>query len=208
MLTALRRPGTELTARGRRRAAAVGHAGCGGGRWYGLRMAETLWRAHPSPWSHAGRLFLAIALALALAAGWWWLPLLAVRFAVPGGASAVAPVAHWLPLAPAAPALYLAKLWLRARFVRYELTSERLMITRGWLMARVDNLELYRVREMHIDLPLLPRLCGVGTIVLETVDHVEPEVVLSGVRDPRALFERLRDQVEACRRRAGIAGLS
>ncbi len=128
--------------------------------------------------------------------------------ALPVAASTTARVAQWFPLALALPALYLAKLWLRSRFVRYELTSERLMITRGWLMARVDNLELYRVREMHIDLPILPRLCGVGTIVLETVDHVEPEVVLSGVRDPRALFERLRDQVEACRKRAGIAGLS
>ncbi len=169
-------------------------------------MDDVLWRQHPSVFLRIGHLVVITLLAVVLASGFFWLP----RLGAPGSSlePGLTAVAWWLPLVLIWPLLRWCEAWLRSRTVLYQLTAQRLMISRGWFSARIDNLELYRVREMHIELPLLPRLCGVGNLVLRTIDHTEPEVVLSGIRRPQVVFEQLRDLVEACRHRTGLAGLS
>jgi hypothetical protein len=172
-------------------------------------MSDIVWSQHPAVRARAGGLIAVGVLAAALAAGWWWLPLLAERLALPPSAiEATGVVARWMPLALVLPALQAGRAWIACRLVRYDLTAERLVVSRGLLLKRVDNLELYRVRDLHLELPLVGRLFGVGDVVLDTVDHTSPTVVLSGVERPDEVFARLRDLTEACRRRAGIPGMA
>jgi uncharacterized membrane protein YdbT with pleckstrin-like domain len=172
-------------------------------------MSEIVWSQHPSIRAQAGGLISVGVLALALAAGWWWLPMLAVRLALPDAvAEAAGVVAAWMPLALLLPFAQVAKAWIGSRLTRYDLTAERLMVSRGLVLKRVDNLELYRVRDLHLELPLIGRLFGVGNVILDTVDHTSPTVVLNGVKRPDEVFARLRDLTEACRRRAGIPGMA
>jgi uncharacterized membrane protein YdbT with pleckstrin-like domain len=168
-----------------------------------------VWTQHPAVRRHSGGLLAAGLLALAFAAGWWWLPPLAARLSLPEEwSAAVATVARWMPVVLVLPLLQALRAWIISRLVRYELSAERLVIARGLLLRRVDNLELYRVRDLHLELPLTARLFGVGDVVLDTVDHSTPTVVLSGVKRPDEVFARMRDLVEAARRRAGIPGMS
>lgn len=168
----------------------------------------TLWSQHPSLRAQAGRLLAGLLLGLALATLGWWLPPLLVGGPLAAVGEPLRLARPWLPLALLLPAWTWLRAWLRSRLVRYDLTAERLLISSGWLTTRVDNLELYRVRELHLEQTLLGRTWNVGRIILATIDRSEPVVVLAGVRDPRVVFDRLRDQVEACRRRAGVAGMS
>ena len=172
-------------------------------------MSELVWSQHPAVRGRALGLVALAIIAIALAAGRWWLPLLSARLAIPEAwTPVVADIARWMPVALALPVLQGLRAWIVSRLVRYDLYPERLVITRGLLLRRVDNLELYRVRDLHLELPLSARLFGVGDIVLDTVDHTSPTVVLSGVKRPDEVFSRLRDLTEACRRRAGIPGMA
>ncbi len=170
-------------------------------------MADVLWTQHPALRSHAGRITAWVIVGVGLAAARWWLPLLAARLQVPPSWQPVIDtVIHWSWVGLAIPVVHLACAWITSRLIRYDLTAERLVVTRGLLMRRVDNLELYRVRDLHLELPLLPRLLGVGDVVLDTVDHSSPSVTLNGVVKPDEVFARIRELSEACRKKAGVPG--
>jgi uncharacterized membrane protein YdbT with pleckstrin-like domain len=89
--------------------------------------------------------------------------------------------------------------WLETRNLRYELTTERLRIRSGVFNRKLDELELYRVRDYRFEQPLFLRLFGLGNVLLTTVDKSNPSVTLRAIRDGEALREQIRNAVEACR---------
>ena len=99
---------------------------------------------------------------------------------------------------------YLVRRWLSTRAHRYELTAQRLRESTGVVARRVDELELYRVKDIAIQEPLLYRLFGRGDGVLLTSDRSTPVVRLSAVPDPRWVADRLREAVERCRAAKGV----
>src|SRR5207249_5511530 len=86
---------------------------------------NSLWIGHTSQWVHFWYYFFCLLLAAAAVAG--------IPFT--GGLSAVGLV---VPLV-----MWIAR-WLLTRSTTYELTTQRLRITRGILNREMDELELYR----------------------------------------------------------------
>jgi uncharacterized membrane protein YdbT with pleckstrin-like domain len=97
------------------------------------------------------------------------------------------------------PACVAAVRWLRTRTTRYELTSQRLLVSTGILSRQTDALELYRVRDLRIVQPLLLRMLSLGDVILDTSDITTPFVALQGVPDARILADVIRTHVEQCR---------
>lgn len=92
-------------------------------------------------------------------------------------------------------------LWasMSGRTYKYELTSQRLLITRGLLGRTTDSLELYRVRDIQILQPFSQRIAGLHTIRLVTDDSVAPRVIIPDVPANLDLPNKLRHYVEECR---------
>jgi uncharacterized membrane protein YdbT with pleckstrin-like domain len=86
--------------------------------------------------------------------------------------------------------------WLRTRCLRFELTTERLLVSRGVFSRRTDEVELYRVKDYTLIEPLALRLCGLGHIVVTTTDDANLRVVLRAVPDVRSLRDQIRKHVE------------
>ncbi|MBL1216856.1 MAG: PH domain-containing protein [Planctomycetes bacterium] len=97
------------------------------------------------------------------------------------------------------PFLFAAKQWLNVKFYVYELTSQRMRITKGILSKRTDELELYRVKDITLVQPFFMRLFKLGNVVLDTSDRTTPTVTVQAVRDPRHLLDELREAVETMR---------
>jgi hypothetical protein len=172
-------------------------------------MSDVVWSQHPSMRSRAGAIAGWMVVAIAGILARWWIPALLAACPVLDPVHGIfLAAARWSWLAAACPAIALVHAWIASRLVRYDLSADRLLISQGLLLRRMDNLELYRVRDLHLELPLTSRLLGVGNIVLDTVDHTSPVVTLRGVRDPVDAFNRIRASAEASRRRAGIAGVT
>ena len=89
--------------------------------------------------------------------------------------------------------------WLEVRNQRYELSTERLKIRHGVLNKKMDELELYRVRDYKFEQPFFLRMFGLGNIQLQTADRTNPLVTLRAIRDGEALREQIRNAVETCR---------
>lgn len=136
------------------------------------------WKKSPSQWLNLGVFLLAALLALVIvfAAILLVTPLLWLGLVVPVG------WAVWS--------------YLTVRCKVYELTSQRLRKYEGVLNQRIDELELYRIKDMTMTRPFVYRLAGLSTLVLQTSDRSHPEVKIEAVRDALNLREILRRQIE------------
>ena len=112
---------------------------------------------------------------------------------------------RWVPLVPlAVGVLLLLLLWIRVKSSSYRLTDQRLFVRRGWLAKHVNELELYRVKDVVVDQNVLQRLLGYGTITVLAADDTTPEVDLVGISSPTEVKEMIRTQYRAARQQEGV----
>lgn len=139
----------------------------------------TIWKGSPSQWLNLGHFTAALLLTIAIIAGAIFFP--------PALAAMVIPVIHgfWR--------------FLVVRTQIFELTSQRLRITRGVINQRVDEIELYRVKDSFLIRSWWMRLTGLASVQLETSDRTLPELVIPAIRGGHDMRELLRQQVEAQR---------
>lgn len=111
--------------------------------------------------------------------------------------------------APAWFALPLPLAWMVWNFLVvhcrvYELTSERLRLYEGVLNQKIDEIELYRVKDTTMNRPFWLRMFGLTTLSLDTSDRSHPQVEIEAVADGINLRETLRKQVEFWRDRKRV----
>jgi uncharacterized membrane protein YdbT with pleckstrin-like domain len=97
------------------------------------------------------------------------------------------------------PVFYAAWRWLVLKNIRYELTSERLKLREGVLNKRLDEIELYRVRDYSLEQPLLIRIFGLSNITMRTADPSHAVFMLRAINDGELVLEQLRRHVEEAR---------
>jgi uncharacterized membrane protein YdbT with pleckstrin-like domain len=97
--------------------------------------------------------------------------------------------------------------WLVVKNMKYELTTERLRLRHGVFNKKLDELELYRVRDYKLDQPFFLRIFSLANIILQTSDRSHPTVIIQAIPDAETLREQLRTYVEACRTRKGVREL-
>ena len=97
--------------------------------------------------------------------------------------------------------------YLDTRFREYEVTSERIRITTGVLSKRMDELELYRVKDTSIEQPFLLRIFGLANLLIKSSDASTPYLTLVAIPQVRVLRENLRGSVEKMRDRKRVREL-
>jgi uncharacterized membrane protein YdbT with pleckstrin-like domain len=140
---------------------------------------NTFWRGSPSQWLNLWPFTGALLLALGIAFGGLFFP------------PAFAAIA--LPL------IYMIWKYLSVRTQVFELTSERLRVTQGIINQKIDEIELYRVKETQMIRTWWMRLTGLSSIILETSDRGMPTLTIPAVHGGAELREELRRQVELMR---------
>ena len=81
-------------------------------------------------------------------------------------------------------------------FTRYRLSSDRLFLETGILNTKEEEVILYRVRDLSLNISLWQRLFGVGTVTVASSDKSMPTLVLKNIRHPREVKELIHQQVE------------
>jgi uncharacterized membrane protein YdbT with pleckstrin-like domain len=95
--------------------------------------------------------------------------------------------------------------WLRSLGTHYRVTTRRVVIERGLLSKRMEQVDAQRINDFVVDRPFGQRLLGTGNLILHTLDKTTPSVEVRGVKtDVRALYEALRAAVETERSRRGV----
>ncbi len=98
------------------------------------------------------------------------------------------------------PLVYAVVMLLETRFTRYDLTTQRLRSRTGVLSKRVDEIELYRVRDFTVEQSVWQRAVGLGSVRLVTSDRSHPEFVMKNVRGHARVADLLREHTETMRR--------
>jgi len=93
--------------------------------------------------------------------------------------------------------------YLKTRFTIYELTQTRLRLKTGIFSQKIEDTELYRVRDYSIDKPFLFRIFGLGHIKILTSDKSNPEIYLYAIRQTEKTAELMRNNVEIARKKSG-----
>ncbi len=94
--------------------------------------------------------------------------------------------------------------WLELRNNKYVLTSERFIHKEGVLNRRTEHLELYRVKDYTLRVPLHLRLFGLSNIFILTSDPTTPQVLIEGVGEGDKILSQLRERVEILRAIKGV----
>jgi uncharacterized membrane protein YdbT with pleckstrin-like domain len=96
--------------------------------------------------------------------------------------------------------------WLRFVAATFEVTNDRLVIRRGIFTKSIDEIELYRVKDIRLDYSLVNQWAGIGTITILSSDETtrDAPLVIPFVEQAEARRERLRDLVNQARQRRGV----
>ena len=96
--------------------------------------------------------------------------------------------------------------WLENMSARYDLCRDRLIVRRGIFIKSLDEIELYRVKDVRLDFSLINQWAGIGTITATSSDETtrtEP-LVLAHIEDAGGRREQLRNLVEAARQKRRV----
>ncbi len=149
---------------------------------------KEIWSGHTSQWVHFWYYFICLILAAAACVG--------IPFT--HGLSAIGLV---VPLIMA-----LVRWWL-TRSTLYVLTTQRLRIHSGVLNRRLEEVELYRVKDYVMEQPLFLRMLGRGHLTVVSSDASTRQIVLRAIADVAAVREQMRGAVQAERDRKRVRQL-
>jgi len=105
--------------------------------------------------------------------------------------------------------IVIAVRWLQNLAARYEVTDQRLIIHSGLVMKSIDEIELYRIKDIRVDYSLLNQITDIGTITITSSDRTTGSAgyVLRDVPAARERREGLRKLVDRARQRRGVREL-
>ena len=144
--------------------------------------------------------------------GWLWgtaAGLGTLLIGIAGSVLTVAAAGDWgawpLALTGLALLILLAR-WWQVMSSQYQVTAERLIVRRGILFKSIDEIELYRVKDVRMDFSLLNQMAGIGTVCLSSSDETTRvgDLIMRHVPDAQARREELRRLVDTARRQRGV----
>ncbi len=96
--------------------------------------------------------------------------------------------------------------WIANLATTYEVTDDRLILHKGIFVKSIDEIELYRVKDVRIDFSLVNQWADIGTISIASSDETtrDAPLVIRDVEGARARREQLRGLVNAARRLRGV----
>lgn len=95
---------------------------------------------------------------------------------------------------------------LPINFTRYILTDKKLVIRQGFLNIHEDKVELYRIIDLSMNLPLGQRIFQCGTIHVTSKDASIPNLDLKAVRDPHGVHNMIEEGIEKQKKNYGVLG--
>ena len=100
----------------------------------------------------------------------------------------------------------LAVKWIQNLAATYAITEERLIIRRGIIFKSVDEVELYRIKDVRINFSLLNQMAGIGRITITSSDETtrEGDLIIPEIQKAQERREQLRRLVDTARQKRRV----
>ncbi|WP_295561183.1 PH domain-containing protein [uncultured Sphingomonas sp.] len=105
--------------------------------------------------------------------------------------------------------IIIAVRWLQNMAAAYEITDQRLIVKRGLVMKSIDEIELYRIKDVRVDFSVINQIADIGTITITSSDRTTQNMqfVLRDIPAARERREGIRKLVDRARRQRGVREL-
>jgi len=100
--------------------------------------------------------------------------------------------------------IILLNVWYKTASLKYRLTTQRLFVQKGLIAKHLEELELFRVKDVTVRQGILQRILGFGTIIVLSTDDSNPQTALIGINKPVDVKETIRNTFRASRKREGV----
>ena len=112
---------------------------------------------------------------------------------------------YWIALTVVA-LLIIVWRWFENLASKFEITEERLIIRRGILSKSIDEIELYRIKDVRIDFSIINQLAGIGRLTIASSDETtrDGDLVIAGISKAQERRETLRRLVDAARQKRNV----
>lgn len=96
--------------------------------------------------------------------------------------------------------------WIQNLATTYEVTDDRLILHKGIFVKSIDEIELYRVKDVRLDFTLVNQWAGIGTITIASSDETTRtgDLVIRDVENARDRREKLRELINTARKARGV----
>jgi uncharacterized membrane protein YdbT with pleckstrin-like domain len=96
--------------------------------------------------------------------------------------------------------------WLESMATRYDLLQDRLIVRRGIFMKSLDEIELYRVKDIRLDFSLINQIAGIGSVTVTSSDETtrSAPLILRHIEDAQRRREELRLLVDRARQQRRV----
>ena len=112
---------------------------------------------------------------------------------------------YWIALTVVA-LLIIVWRWFENMASKFEITEERLIIRRGIVSKSIDEIELYRIKDVRIDFSVVNQLAGIGNLTIASSDETtrDGDLVIAGIERAQERRETLRRLVDAARQKRRV----
>ena len=99
--------------------------------------------------------------------------------------------------------------WVENLGTTYEISQDRLILRKGIFIKSIDEVELYRVKDVRLDFTLIAQWANIGTITVTSSDETtrDAPLVIRDVDNANERREALRRLVEAARQKRRVREL-
>lgn len=129
---------------------------------------------------------------------------------VPIGLVGAVVTGQYWPLAFVAAGLAIVAVkWVGNLATTYEITSDRLILNRGIFNKSIDEIELYRIKDIRLEFSLINQWAGIGTMTIVSSDETTggKPFPIADIDHARERRETLRGLVNAARQARGVREL-
>jgi uncharacterized membrane protein YdbT with pleckstrin-like domain len=81
----------------------------------------------------------------------------------------------------------------------YRLMDDRIEVESGILTKKIENVELFRIRDVGLRQGLLGQVMNFGDVYVHSTDSSTPSVHIRGIDEPKVFYQELRERVTESR---------
>jgi membrane protein YdbS with pleckstrin-like domain len=104
-------------------------------------------------------------------------------------------------------AIHCAFLFWKLKTTVYTISTQRIRIRSGLFSKKVQEIELFRVRDTSADQSFTDRIIKIGNLRITSGDATDPELLIKAIPEPMEIREKLRQEVLLLRQKFGVREL-
>ena len=95
-------------------------------------------------------------------------------------------------------------IWLKSKMEKYTITNERLITSRGIIARKLEEVELFRIKDVTVSQGFIDRMFNTGSVKIITVDASTPALYFKGIESPLEIKEQLRALYRSARKKERV----